>query len=220
MTHLCVAWLYPRRPVGHDSLWVILCDMTYSRVTWRIHIWHNSSICGMTLSAATGGTWRGWCCAPFTFTVVCSSSFVTGWRRCIGCLKLQVIFRKRATNYRALLQKMTCEDKPSYDSTPPCTQKTDAWYVCSSYIHVGVLCRIPIGIYIDVGVLWSSIYTLQDSYRDTFHTYVWKESEVIMLVYCSGFLMHSMHVLHVVPLITHVGPPVTHCVAVCCSVLL
>jgi len=27
----------------------------------------------------------------------------TGWRRPIGCFKLQVIFRKRATNYRALL---------------------------------------------------------------------------------------------------------------------
>jgi len=45
----------------------------------------------------------------------------TGWRRPIGCLKLQVIFRKRATNYRALLQKMTYKDKASYDSTPPCT---------------------------------------------------------------------------------------------------
>jgi len=31
----------------------------------------------------------------------------TGWRRPVGCLKLQVIFRKRATNYRALLRKMT-----------------------------------------------------------------------------------------------------------------
>jgi len=38
----------------------------------------------------------------------------------IGSLKLQVIFRKRATNYTALLRKMTCEDKASYDSTPPC----------------------------------------------------------------------------------------------------
>ena len=45
----------------------------------------------------------------------------TGWRRLIGCLKLQVIFRKRATNYRALLRQMTYEDKASYDSTPPCT---------------------------------------------------------------------------------------------------
>jgi len=29
--------------------------------------------------------------------------------------------RKRATNYRALLQKMTYEGKASYASTPPCT---------------------------------------------------------------------------------------------------
>jgi len=49
------------------------------------------------------------------------SVFVSkGWQRLIGCLKLQVIFRKRATNYRALLRKMTYEDKPSYASSPPC----------------------------------------------------------------------------------------------------
>ena len=44
-----------------------------------------------------------------------------GWRRPIGRLKLQVFFRKRATNHRALLQKMTYKDKASCDSTPPCT---------------------------------------------------------------------------------------------------
>jgi len=43
----------------------------------------------------------------------------TGWRRPIGCLKLQVIFHKRAPNYRALLQKMTYKDKASYRSSPP-----------------------------------------------------------------------------------------------------
>ena len=43
----------------------------------------------------------------------------TGWRKCIGCLKLQVSFRKRATNYRALLRKMTSKDKASYASSPP-----------------------------------------------------------------------------------------------------
>ena len=48
---------------------------------------------------------------------------LTGWRKPIGCLKLQVIFRERATNYRALLREMTCKDKASYDSTPPCTQQ-------------------------------------------------------------------------------------------------
>jgi len=44
----------------------------------------------------------------------------TGWRRLIGCLNLQVIFRKRATNYRALWRKMTYKDKASYGSSPPC----------------------------------------------------------------------------------------------------
>jgi len=53
---------------------------------------------------------------------VCSVGMLcTGWRRLIGCLKFQVIFRKRATNYRALLRKMSCEDKASYGSSPPCT---------------------------------------------------------------------------------------------------
>ena len=32
-------------------------------------------------------------------------------KRLIGCLKLQVIFRKRATNYRSLLRKMTCNSR-------------------------------------------------------------------------------------------------------------
>ena len=44
----------------------------------------------------------------------------TGWRRCIGCLNLQVSFRKRATKYRALSRKMTSKDKASYASSPPC----------------------------------------------------------------------------------------------------
>jgi len=46
----------------------------------------------------------------------------TGWRRPIGCLKLQVIFCERATNYGALLRKMTYKDKASYDLMPPCTR--------------------------------------------------------------------------------------------------
>ena len=49
----------------------------------------------------------------------------TGWRRLIGCLKSQVIVCKRATNYRALLQKMTYKDKASYESSPHCTITTE-----------------------------------------------------------------------------------------------
>ena len=52
------------------------------------------------------------------------SQLATGWRGLIGCRKLQVILRKRASNYRALLRKMTYGDKASYDSTPPCTTKS------------------------------------------------------------------------------------------------
>jgi len=48
----------------------------------------------------------------------------TGWQRLIECLKLQVIFRKRVTNYRALLRKMTCKDKASYGTSTPCTHTT------------------------------------------------------------------------------------------------
>jgi len=56
------------------------------------------------------------------------SQTTTGCRILIGCLKLQVILCKRATDYRALLQKITCKDKASYDSTPPCNS-------CISYIN-------------------------------------------------------------------------------------
>jgi len=49
----------------------------------------------------------------------------TGWRRLIGSPKLQIISHKRATKYRSLLQKMTYEDKGSYESSPPCTVKKD-----------------------------------------------------------------------------------------------
>jgi len=61
----------------------------------------------------------------------------TVWRRLIRCLKLQVIFCKRATNYWALLRKMTCKDKASYDSTPPCR---NAARPCK--VTLDVMCRV------------------------------------------------------------------------------
>ena len=62
--------------------------------------------------------------------------------RPIGCLKLQVIFRKRASNYRALLQKMTYTDMASNGSSPPRT-KTCIWdvlYMCVLHWCVFALC--------------------------------------------------------------------------------
>jgi len=51
-------------------------------------------------------------------------TLATGWRRLIGSPKLQIIFHKRATKYRALLRKMTHKDKGSYESSPPCMMNT------------------------------------------------------------------------------------------------
>jgi len=49
----------------------------------------------------------------------------TGWWRFMGCLTWQVIFRKRATNYRALLRKITYKDTACYGSLPLCTTVCD-----------------------------------------------------------------------------------------------
>ena len=63
----------------------------------------------------------------YTTRVILSHvSWRTGWRRLIGSPKLQIIFHKRATKYRALLRKMTCKDKGSYESSPPCTMLTSS----------------------------------------------------------------------------------------------
>ena len=59
-------------------------------------------------------------CEMYTHTYM---HMCTGCRRLIGCLELQIIFCKRATNYRVLLRKMTYKDKPSYASLPPCIMK-------------------------------------------------------------------------------------------------
>jgi len=63
----------------------------------------------------------------------------TEWQSLIGCLKLQVNLHKRATNYRALVQKMTYEDKASYDSTPPCRYSQILNLL--EYILVGLSCE-------------------------------------------------------------------------------
>ena len=56
-------------------------------------------------------------CARVTLHII---AHATGWRRPMECLKLHVIFRKRATNYRALLRKMSYKNKASCESMPPC----------------------------------------------------------------------------------------------------
>jgi len=47
------------------------------------------------------------------------ADIATDWQECVGCLRLQVSFRKGTTNYRSLLQKETYNDSASYGSLPP-----------------------------------------------------------------------------------------------------
>ena len=63
-------------------------------------------------------------------TSVYTYNLSTGWRRCTGCLKLQVSFCKRANNYRTLLRKLTYKDKASYASSPPCICPTHLCVLC------------------------------------------------------------------------------------------
>jgi len=64
--------------------------------------------------------WRKACKCKIFLHSQLAAHFATGWRRLIGSPKLQIIFHKRATKYRSLLQKIAYEDKGSYESLPPC----------------------------------------------------------------------------------------------------
>jgi len=105
------------------SLSTCECDMNESVSHWA----HVNAMC-MNLWAI-GHVWMSCVWKRVTWTCVtwvCVTRMYlycviqTGWRRPIGCVKLQVIFRKRATNHRALWWKMTYKDKASYGSLPPC----------------------------------------------------------------------------------------------------
>ena len=56
------------------------------------------------------------CLALYVYISICRY-VSTGWRRLIGSSKFQIIFHKRATEYRSLLRKMTYKDKGSYEYT-------------------------------------------------------------------------------------------------------
>ena len=93
---------------------------TYVRVFSRIWTSHVTQL----KIKDPSGTWRV-CSKPSEsfsditgFTGVCNGD--TEWRRLIGSPKFQIIFHKRATNYRALLRKMTYKDKASYASPQAC----------------------------------------------------------------------------------------------------
>jgi len=74
------------------------------------------------------------CCSVLQCVAVCCSVLqcVAVCCRSIGCQISWITFRKLANNYRALLRKMTCKDKASYESLLPCMYTA---YCIWSVIH-------------------------------------------------------------------------------------
>ena len=70
-----------------------------------------------------------------------SPSNDTEWRRPIGCLKLHISPRKRATNYRAFLWKMTCKEKAFYGVSPPCNNSREHSDICT-HTHTHTLSHL------------------------------------------------------------------------------
>ena len=98
----------------------------------------------------------------------------TGWRRLIGSPKFQIIFHKKATKYRALLQKMTYKDKGSYESSPP----SISWKICCNILHICIfiytyvyICMY-IYIYICIYALYIYMYKYIYIYIHSFYTYI------------------------------------------------
>jgi len=95
--------------------------------------WCLGDIIGLVLNLSIPIRWKGY------------REPTTGWPRLIGCLKLQVIFRKRATKYRALLLKMTYKDKASDD--------------CHPVLHI----RLKIELHIHVRLKTNYAYKLEEN---------------------------------------------------------
>ena len=136
-THQCIYCLATCYDL-YTSLYIAMYYVCFIRVMCCVCV-----ICGICYGFFLGVLCVSFCwCAILSFspsrapTHVCSLARSCRFSRCPavsvacayrvaktkGCLKLQVFFRKRATNYRALLRKMTCKDKASYGSSPPCTR--------------------------------------------------------------------------------------------------
>jgi len=121
---------------------------TYSH-TYGVHCTYiHMCACSIMCKSISNKLYVSFAKEPYIHIDVRMCGCSTGWRRPIGCPKLQVIFRKRANNYRALLPKMTYKDKASYGSSPPCivVEHPILIYVYLLFILrekiIGLFCRI------------------------------------------------------------------------------
>jgi len=138
----------------------------------------------------------------------------TGWRRLIGCLKLQVICRHRATNYRALLRKMTYEDKAPYASTPPCRLyiRANPDIYMKTYINIYTYMYVYLNIYICVYI--HDARGLPGSHQAACHSspgyihiyiYIYMYMYIFVFIYVCMYMPPEAYVvfvsrLHIVPI--------------------
>jgi len=109
------------------------------------------------------------CRNVYTFLCVSVSVCVNRYterRRPVGCRKLQVIFRKRATNHRALLKKMTYRDKTTYDSSQPCTANcrydgTQSWDYFQNFVNILEFCPLDAQVLCEM----TEMLTFENFYR-------------------------------------------------------
>jgi len=182
-------------------------------------VWYDSSMCVTWLTCVWGMTylcvWQNsfmfvtWLMYVFDMRYLCLRDYMcdmthshlwhvvhTGWQKPIGCLKLQVIFCKRATNYRALLRKMTCEDKASYESSPPCMRGMTylcAWHdSCMFVTWLIYVCDV-------IRVTWrihmcdmTRSLRMWDYIFDMTHSHFWHDSFI-----CVVWLIYAVDMTHV-----------------------
>jgi len=110
---MCVTWLIHMRDMTHLYVW----QDSFICVTWVIHMCDMIARPTYRVAKIIGCLKLQCLCAKEPLIIAIQGA--TDDRKVVRCLKLQVSFRKRATNHRALLQKMTYKDKASYGSWAP-----------------------------------------------------------------------------------------------------
>jgi len=105
---VCVCVQYGRQHVSMFCLYVCVCVCACVCVCVYVCVCLSMSMSMSVSMSVSVSVWEKIlsCCLVWDVRHMCQSSlYVTGWPRPIGCLKLQVSFRKRAINYRALLRE-------------------------------------------------------------------------------------------------------------------